>query len=190
MTDIILNEDHINFTQKLFQKEEPKVIETFQIIDEKNLITKRQRKKIKQWCKENEYNQDKILEQIHYKGPVVYNKINKQWSEKENVYKLFFIYEKTEKELLRDRLKDKIKNFREKRYCVKNYSEEDQKKKKMWDFYYKIKNLPQVQKIPANMIDIALPTPENLIIHREDYLKQYDKIPNCCIKDYFKLCLF
>ena len=59
----------------------------------------------------------------------------------------------------------------------------------MWEFYEKIKALPQVRAIPLNMLDTALPNPDKILEDRSTYEKYLAQIPDSCIKDYFKLCL-
>ena len=65
MTDIVLNEKDLEFTKELFKKEEnyPKC---FFIQDDLNLLSTRQKQKVKQWCKENEFDEQEILSQIFY----------------------------------------------------------------------------------------------------------------------------
>lgn len=190
MTDIVLNEKDLEFTKALFKKEEnhPKC---FFIQDDLNLLSTRQKQKIKQWCKENEFQEEKLLSQIYYPEDRKerYNKIERKWDDKNHYYILRFLYQLTEKDLLRKKLKEKIKSFRNQRTTYDPSPSISVKKKQMWEMYEKIKTLPQVRGIPLNVLDIALPNPDKIIEEKDTYLKNYEQIPNSCIKDYFKLCL-
>ena len=151
MTDIVLNEKDLEFTKELFKKEEnhPKC---FFIQDDLNLLSTRQKQKVKQWCKENEFNEQEILSQIFYpvEKKVRYNKIERKWDDKNNYYILRFLNQPTEKDILRKKLHEKIKNFRNQRTTYDPSPSISVKKKKMWEMYEKIKGLPQVRGIPLN----------------------------------------
>lgn len=190
MTDIVLNEKDLEFTRELFKKEELKP-KFFFIQDDLGILTKRQKQKMKDWCRENDFNEENLLKEIHYpEGEKKrYNKVERRWDEKQNYYLLRFCNEPTEKDLLKQKLREKIKSFRNQRTSYDPCPSLSGKKRDMWEMYEKIKALPQVRAIPLNMLDTALPNPDKILADKPMYEKYLSQIPNSCIKDYFNLCL-
>ena len=190
MENIQLTKENIDFTKELFRKEDIKP-NFFFIQDDLGILTKRQKRKMKEWCQENKFNEESLLKEIHYpEGEKKrYNKIERRWDEKQNYYLLRFTNEPTEKDLQKQKLREKIKSFRNQRTPYIPPPSLSGKSKRMWEFYEKIKALPQVRAIPLNMLDTALPNPDTILADRSTYEKYLAQIPDSCIKDYFKLCL-
>ena len=190
MSDIVLSDKDLEFTKELFKKEE-KNPKCFFIQDDLNLLSTNQKLKIKKWCKENEYDERKLLSTIFYSTNTKkkYNQIERRWDDKNHYYILRFLNKPTEKELLKEKLREKIKSFRDQRTSYDPSPSISTKKKQMWEMYDKIKSIPQVRGIPLNILDIALPNPDKILEDKETYMKNYEQIPNSCIKEYFKLCL-
>jgi hypothetical protein len=190
MSDIVLSDKDLEFTKELFKKEE-KNPKCFFIQDDLNLLSTNQKLKIKKWCKENEYDEMKLLSTIFYSTNTKkkYNQIERRWDDKNHYYILRFLNKPTEKELLKEKLREKIKSFRDQRTSYDPSPSISTKKKQMWEMYDKIKSIPQVRGIPLNILDIALPNPDKILEDKETYMKNYEQIPNSCIKEYFKLCL-
>lgn len=179
----------LEFTNLLLQKkEEEKECKSFHINDNLNLLSKSQKTKIKSWLKENEFDEEKLLENIFFPPSVKnkYNRVYKIWDDKEKIYQIQLVYEIPKRDILRKKLREKQKQLRN---GYRPAPSESGSNKKLWDMYEQLKSIPQIRAIPANVLDVALPSPDRIKENKSMYESYLAQIPNSAIKDYFELCL-
>lgn len=162
----------------------------FIIKDSFDNVSKTKKGKVKQWCRENltsandldetkkEYILSMINNTIDSKNKQ-YNHINIHYDEKEKLNILSLEKQLSQRELFKRNLLEKQKNR------GKTISSVD----KRWELYEKIKSMPQMKNIPSNIMNIALPNPDQIKENPEIYKKNLPQIPHSILKDYFTMCL-
>lgn len=184
-----MSQKDLEFTNMLLQqKKEEKECKNFHINDNLNLLSKNQKIKIKNWLKENEFEEEKLLDIIFFPPSVKnkYNRVYKIWDEKEKLYQIQLVYEIPKREILKKKLREKRQQLRN---GYRPAPTENGSSKKLWEMYEQLKSIPQIRAIPASVLDIALPSPDKIREQKTMYESYLAQIPNSAIKDYFKLCL-
>ena len=96
----------------LQQKKEEKECKHFHIND--NCHVQKSKAKIKSWLKENDFEEEKLLNIIFFQPSVKnkYNRVYKIWDEKEKLYQIQFVYEIPKREVLKMKLREKQQQLR------------------------------------------------------------------------------
>jgi hypothetical protein len=184
-----MSQKDLEFTNMLLQqKKEEKECKHFHINDNMNLLSKNQKAKIKNWLKENDFEEEKLLSTIFFPPSVKnkYNRAYKMWDEKEKLYQIQFVYEIPKREILKKKLREKQHQLRN---GYRPAPGENKTNKKLWEMYEHLKSIPQIRAIPAGVLEVALPNPDKIQENKSMYESYLTQIPNSAIKDYFKLCL-
>lgn len=163
----------------------------FIIKDSFENLSKSKKTKIKQWCKKNllslndfdEFKKQHVLSMVNSNienKNELYNHVSLSYNNETDINTLLVDKQISQRDLLKKKILEK-----QKERGKKINSSID----KRWELYKKIKDMPQMKNIPENVIDVALPNPDQIKENEELYKKNLSQIPNSILKEYFTLCL-
>jgi len=150
-----------------------------EIVDTKQILTKSQKQKIKQWIKDNKTNEF-VLQNIHYLPNIEI---------KYNHIKIEEITSCNKKKIILEYSTKPLQNLLHQKIKTKTMNRKSVQKSPCWKLYYKILDHPTIRSLPYETIEKAIPNPDQVKEKRDVYRMINGVNPNPIIKNYIQECL-